>query len=249
MNLRLYLRILRRFWVVVAAGFAFALVVAFLAMAKVSFANGFSVSYRQQETWQAATRLLITQKGFPWGRSVFPVSPTAGTPDSTSAGAQFADPSRFSTLAVIYAQLMNGDLIRRQMLGYRREGGFVGATVVTDPSTQGPLPLVDVTGQAHTPAEAIRISRIAAGLFTSYVEHRQALNNIPDDQRVLLQAVSTKPSLFAGRKKTLALVAFMAVLVATVGLTFLLENLRPAQDASELATASRPEPAEERNVA
>src|SRR6476646_9968269 len=108
-------------------------------MAKLSFAGGSpSLSYRQQETWGGSTRLFVTQKGFPWGRSVFPASaadPTGSSPDSSS---QFADPNRFAGLAVIYAQLMNGDLIKRQMRAvFGRRGGFAGATVVTDPSTQG----------------------------------------------------------------------------------------------------------------
>ena len=44
---------------------------------------------------------------------------------------------------------------------------------------------------------------------------------------MLLQVVSTKAALIAGRKKTLAIVAFLAVLIATIALTFVLENLRP----------------------
>src|SRR3954471_1795673 len=97
---------------------------AFATTAKVSLANG--ISYRQQPTWQAATRLFVTQKGFPWGRSVFPATsstsdPSAATPGSAS---EFADPSRFAGLAVIYAQLMNGDLIKRQMHARFRHGVF-----------------------------------------------------------------------------------------------------------------------------
>ena len=172
MNLKLYLRIFRRFWAVVAIGFALAILLAFTAMAKVSFAHGFSVSYRQQATWQGSTRLFVTQRGFPWGRSTFPVTPaTAGgtTGSPSDSGSQFADPSRLAGLAVIYVQLMNGDLIKRQMRPDASQGAFVGATVVTDPSTQGPLPLLDVAGQAPTPAKAVRVSDAAATHFRSYI--------------------------------------------------------------------------------
>ena len=52
---------------------------------------------------------------------------------------------------------------------------------------------------------------------------------IPTDQRIDLQSVqrATRPVVVEPRKKILAIVVFLAVIAATVGLAFILENLRP----------------------
>ena len=61
------------------------------------------------------------------------------------------------------------------------------------------------------------------------MERQQQAAKIPTDQRINLQIVqrATAPVVVEPRKKTLAVVVFGAVLVATVGLAFILENLRP----------------------
>jgi capsular polysaccharide biosynthesis protein len=98
---------------------------------------------------------------------------------------------------------------------------------VTDPATNSLLPLVDVMSLAHTPAEAARVSQVATDVFRSYITNQQASAGIPLNERVQLEVVSTKTTLAKGRKKTLAIVSFLAVIIATVGLAFVLENLRP----------------------
>jgi hypothetical protein len=241
-DLNLYLRVLWRFRLIVAIGLVLAISLAFASVVKVGFAHGsLSTSYRQQQTWQSTTRLFVTQDGFPWGRSVLPATPTPVPPtgNSTSSVLEFADPGRFAGLAVIYAQLINGDLIQRQIRKTVRPGNVLSAAAVTDPSTNSVLPLVDVMSLAHTPAEAARVSRAGADLFRSYIAHQQASAGIPLNQRVLLQVVSTRATLAAGRKKTLAIVAFLAVLIATLGLTLVLENLRPRMHAVAAAAPAR----------
>jgi hypothetical protein len=238
-DLNLYFRVLWRFRLIVATGFLLATAIAFASVAKVGFAHGsLSISHRQQETWQATTRLFVTQQGFPWGRTVTPVPPA-----STSSNLQFADPTRLAGLALVYAQLINGDLIQRQIQTSVPPGTVLSAAPVTDPATNALLPLVAVTSVAHTPAQAARVSRAAADLFRSYIAHQQASAGIPLKQRVLLQVVSTEATLIAGRKKTLAIVAFLAVLIATIALAFVLENLRPRMQVVAPVTAAVPEEA------
>jgi hypothetical protein len=58
----------------------------------------------------------------------------------------------------------------------------------------------------------------------------------------VLQVVSTQAQLVKGRKKTLAIVAFLAVMIATVGFAFVLENLRPGMYAAEPAAPERTVP-------
>jgi hypothetical protein len=230
MDMSLYLRVLWRFKFIVAVGFVLAVALAFASLAKVDYGHGsVSVSYRQKPTYQSTTRIFVTQAGFPWGRSVFPAAPptpTTTTGDPTS-GLEFADPTRFAGLAIIYAQLINGDLIQGVIRRDLPPGDVLRAAAVVDAASNSSLPLIDIGGLAHSPVEAERASRAAARLFQSYITGQQASAGIPLNQRVLLQVVSNQTTLEKGRKKTLAIVTFLAVMVATLGLAFILENLRP----------------------
>ena len=238
MDLNLYFRVLWRFRLIVVLGLVLAVTVAFASMAKVG-SDG-SISYRQQPTWQGTTRLFVTQQGFPWGRTILPGDPTSVPTTATSSGIQFADPTRLAGLSVYYAELINGDLIQRQIRKSVPSGSVLSATAVTDPTTNIPLALVDVTSVAHTAAQAARVSRAGATLFQSYIAHQQTSARIPPKQRVLLQVVSTKATVIAGRKKTLAILGFLAVLIATIALAFVLENLRPRIQAVAPVTAAPP---------
>jgi hypothetical protein len=152
-NLPLYSRVLWLFRLVVVVGFVLALTLAFATVVKVSFAHGsLSVSYRQQPTWQSTTRLLVTQKGSPWARSLLP------TPAST-----------FPLRAIIYAQLINGTPIQQ---GVPR-GASLKASALTDPLTSTPLPLIDVAGRASTRAEAARVAQTGADRFRSYIRDQR----------------------------------------------------------------------------
>ena len=73
-DLRLYLRVIRRFWPLVALGTAVALVLSFISYFRVDFHQSPHVTYRQHETWKGTEILVLTQRGFPWGRSVYPTS-------------------------------------------------------------------------------------------------------------------------------------------------------------------------------
>jgi hypothetical protein len=244
-NLRLYLRVLRRFWFVVLVGFVLACVLAFATLAKVNFSHGVKLSYRQHPTWQSTTQLFVTQQGFPWGRLVLPSGST--TTKSSSGTSQFADPNRLVGLAVLYAQLINSDPIQRQIARIVPQGDALSALAVRDPGTGTPLPLVAVIAVGHTATEAARVSRAGANVFRSYIAGQERSAGIPVNQRVELQVISTKASLVSGRKKTMAILAFLATMIATIGLTLALENLRPGTYVHEPAAPRRTLP--ERNVA
>ena len=70
-----------------------------------------------------------------------------------------------------------------------------------------------------------------------HVERNQRAANTPTSQRVLVQEVqSPLPSLatlVGKRGKTLPIIVFLAVMIATLGLVFVLENMRPAIRAVE----------------
>ncbi len=71
MNLLRHIDVLWRGRVIIAIGLVVAILMATFALFKVSDGG---LSYRKPETWASSTKLLITQPGFPWGRSVLPSS-------------------------------------------------------------------------------------------------------------------------------------------------------------------------------
>src|SRR4029077_20814574 len=100
-------------------------------MVRVSVAHGLSASYRQHETWQSTTRLFVTEKGFPWGQ--------ASTPSSSSSA---QDSGRLQGLAVLYAQLINGNPIQSEIYKFVPKGDLLAGASVTDPVTSTVQPLV-----------------------------------------------------------------------------------------------------------
>jgi hypothetical protein len=228
MDLRLFSRVIWRFRYLVMAGLLLGIGLTFFSVFRVTSGG---IHYRQEQTWQATETVLLTQHGFPWGRTVFPYS------QSTAAGQQvyttpFADPSRFSSLAVLYAALANSDAVHAQVKKGGPLGGIYLARVVVDrslPST-ATLPLVAIDGFATSEAGAISVARRATSAFTAYITRSQDEAKIAPRLRILTQATSVpnKAILAQGRRLTVPIVIFLTVMIATLGLAFILENLRPA---------------------
>src|SRR5439155_14146343 len=79
------------------------------------------------------------------------------------------------------------------------------------------------------PADAIQLANDGSQVLSQYIVEQQKANAIPPSRRVQIQVLSSarKAVLATGRKKTTPIVVFLTVLLAAVGLTFILENLRP----------------------
>ena len=244
MDLGLLARVVWRFKHVAAAGFVVAVLLAVLSTASVSFPGGrLTLKYRNPVIYTAQTRILATQAGFPWGRTILPTSPQSPVPSTTNPG--YADPSRFSTLATFYAQLVNGDQIQRQVVHPRQKQLLFGSVEI-DRTTNEALPFVDVTSFAPSPVIAKRLAQEGTRALQSLVAQQQTKASIPDDQRVLLQVLQqpTKVRVATPRKKTIPVVVFMTVLIATLGALLALENLRPGVAAAGVMPVSRTKPDE-----
>jgi hypothetical protein len=234
LDLALYFAVIRRFGVLIVIGAVLAVALAFLSTAKVDLKNG-NVSYRQSQTWTSRASLLITQTGFPWGRAILPITePGSATPPGKGS---FADPSRFNQLATFYARLANGDAVQQMIkrdakaVGAIYKVGSVYAQPTSDPTSSNGavLPFVDIIGIARTPRMANQLAGIGTSAFRRYLGTRQRDARIPVSERVDVQLVNSAQhaTLLQGRKKTLPIVIFLAVMIMTVGVAFLLENLRP----------------------
>jgi hypothetical protein len=224
-DLQLYGRVLWRFRFLVTCGLALAVALAILSVARVS---GDGLEYRKAELWKSTTRLGVTQNGFPWGR-LLAEEPTVGE-QAKRLGIPFADPNRLNALTVLYAELATSDPVRQLMRRDGPIGGKVTATPVIVGESRTFLPLIDISAIATTPQRANRLSQRAANAFGDYLRQQQAANKVPAEDRVVVQEV-TRPkeaTLFRPRPKTMPILIFLTVFFGTVGLAFLLENLRPA---------------------
>ena len=216
MDLALYSRVIWRFRVIVAVGLLLALALSFLSFVKVGFNGGTPrLSYRQANIWKSQETFLITARGVPWARI---------TNQSASVGG-------LASLSAFYAQLANSDDVQKLL----RESGPVHGAMVAQPAVdqittfRSPLPFVSILGTAKTPSAAIDIAQRGAVAFRKYIVSRQNNAHIPVGQRVQMSvlAEARTATLLQGRKKTLPIVIFVTIMAATIGLAFILENLRP----------------------
>jgi hypothetical protein len=232
MDVRLWGRVVWRFRWISALGLLAACSLAVLSTARLTFVGGKpQLTYREAVIYTATARVLVTQAGFPWGRTVLPSTPTSGSAPQvgTSGGqASYADPSRFEMLAVLYAALANGDDIQRRIVDHRLQEVLTARGEI-DPQSNSALPVIDLISLAPSRGAAVRIAAAGAAALRTFVTHQQTTAQIPQSQRVLLQTLQQplKVTVATPRKKTTPIVVFATVLLATLGLVFALENLRP----------------------
>jgi hypothetical protein len=217
MDLALYWRVARRFWIVLAVGTLLAIVLAVLSTARIGL-NG--ISYRKPEVWQSQSTLLLTQQGFPWGRAVTPSN---------------GNISQLGGLNGLYAQFANSDAVQLAML---RAGAPKSWKLTAAPdATNANLPIVDLFGSGDSAVDSLKALALGRQAFLEYVSSQQRAAAIPSNQRVQIQVLekATPPVVIVPRKKTLPIVVFVAVMTLTVGLVFVLENARPRSRAVALA--------------
>ena len=231
MDISLYGRVIWRFRWLVALGLILALALSVLSIAKVS---SHGLSYRKHEIWQSSSTVLLTQHGFIWGRAVVPPSQAGAT----------SGPAWLSGLTELYAQFANSDQVKQLMLrdGASKNWTLTAAPVIPSGSSSA-LPVIALAGLAYTPAGAVQATLAGRTAFLQYVKSQQAQAAIPNNERVDLQVLQnvTPPVVVQPRKKTLPIVIFLAVISATIGLAFILENARPRVKPVALAA---PEPVE-----
>ena len=231
MDLQLYLRVIWRFKVLVVVGFLLACGLAFLSAARVSLEGGsVSFPYRQAEVWASEARLLVTQAGFPEGRSItelyrFTVDPETGR---EVAEPIFASSDRFAKLASLYSQLATSDSVREIMLRDGPIDGSISAQSL-ESSDGDALPLIQISAAAQSPEAALSLAQREVDAFVEFLNEEQRRSGIQPDDRIVVSAVEApqQAALIVPRKMTRPIVIFLTVMIAVLGLAFVLENLRP----------------------
>jgi hypothetical protein len=229
-DLRLYFRVLWRFRLLVAIGLILACGLSFLSYFRVNFSGASpKITYRQAETWRGTVELFVTQKGFPYGYSVLPNSSSTPT-NAVQPTPRFGNPGWFANLAVYYAPLAQGDAFQAILSRRTQIRGIVSAQPVVN-SQNLPQPYIDLYAYASTESDAVHLANVAGSAFERYIVEEEIANNIPASKRVELQVVTNatakNATISSPRKKTTPIVVFLTVLLAAVGLAFVLENVRP----------------------
>jgi hypothetical protein len=130
----------------------------------------------------------------------------------------------------MYSYFASGDEMREIL---RRDGPLPGVlqTAPVQAADGNALPLIRVSGVAPTPLAAAVTARRGTDALRTYLREKQTEGRVPSDQRVLLtvlrEAQPTDAVLLAPRKKTRPIVIFLTVMMAILGLAFVLENVRP----------------------
>src|ERR1700730_13289637 len=217
MDIRLFGRVLWRFKLIVLAGLAAAVVLSTLSLVRIDPAHG-RITYRKHETWVSYTRLLVTQGGFQLGSTFSKASEAVLNAPQAAEG-------RLATLTVIYSNLITSDPVQRIM---RNEGAAPGtvqaAAVPAIPGTENFLPIMSIAAFADSPRASRDLAAKASKAIRTFIEGEQSANGIQASERVQLQPVNSAGDtrLFTPRKKTLPIVIFLIIMLATVGLAFIL---------------------------
>ena len=227
MDLQLYFRVFWRFRFLVATGLLVALALSALSLVSVGPSG---VTYRQQEVWSSSAKLLVTAEGFPEGRTITELY----TFRIDETGERIAEPlfpstARLRELAAHYSALATIDDARAVIT---RDGPLPGTpSAATLSSSDGEsLPFVVMTGTATSPEAAIATANRAATGLVKYIEQRQASeDDLPAHQRTVFTVVeqASAATLLVPRKLTRPIFIFLAVMMAVLGLAFVLENMRP----------------------
>lgn len=165
------------------------------------------------------------------------ISLTGGSPFPTSTAAANAatNPINDPSQLFVYAQLLQSDQIRRQI---RAPINAIAANVVTTGafSTGNALPFLAITATAPSSTGAQALAARAAAGIQRYVSVGQVAAQTPAAARVSLTLVNAplpgKPVTTRTRVVVLPGIVFITVLIATLGLLLVLENLaRPDETA------------------
>ena len=142
------------------------------------------------------------------------------------------DLTRLTALANLYVQLANSDIIRTLVAKKAPStlALFASQNYSISPSFYStPLPIVTLTASSRTGALAVSDAQASANVLKTYLRHQQNAAKIDPSNRVVVQELQTpkKAVVVNTTKKTLPAVVFLTIMLAVLGLVFVLENLRP----------------------
>jgi hypothetical protein len=232
MSLDRHIRVLWRYRAVTLGGVVLALALAFLAAFNVS---GNGLERRGTETWSSSSRILVTQRGFPWGRVTLPaaadpnqaLAPTTPSQDNRQ---EYADPTRFVNLAMLYSVISYSDQVRSKLPG-NVSSGQIEALPLDATGGGDILPVITLTTTSSSPSNATELNRLTFEGLKDLLVAEQEKASIPVKERVVLEPLNepSAPLLVSGRAPTASVLALILALGMTLALVHVLEAIRLAR--------------------
>jgi hypothetical protein len=225
MDLDLYFRVLWRFRALIGAGVVLAALVAIFAFGTPAVESSrLTLAPHDPTTYASEGVLLVTQPGFPWGRSTPPEQEQTAYPE----------PNRLTNLAMLYAELAKGDAVRALMAsssdgGLEVSPGAIDVRPRVAADNANLLPMLTVTAETTSPQASEQLARETINALRQYLADEQEAAGIAFSKRVQIDVVRRPNDAFiideASRVGPAFL--FLLILMATVALAFVLENLKP----------------------
>jgi capsular polysaccharide biosynthesis protein len=199
MDFRLFFAVLQRFKWIVLLGFILACSFAFLSFVRV---GPHGIQYREQEQWMSTARVLVTSSS--------------------------QDPTQ---LAMTYSALATSDDVVKAAVRKHKIAGLLQADFGYVNRTSTALPTVSLAAMSTTPARSATLANDAVRALQEFVANQQAESGLPVEKRARLQPLNVaspgEAVVSVPRSKTPPVVVFILMMAATIGLVFVLENLRP----------------------
>jgi hypothetical protein len=234
MDLGVYLKIFWRFRVILAIGLMFAALAGLITTARLVISDGVpKLEARQPVEYQSGSTLLVTQKGFPWGRAVLDeMVQVPGNEGKPAYVPRFGDGGRYSGLASLYAELAKSDSVMTEVSKRSAPDQRYETNVPREPQLGTPMPLVQIVGYGSSRESAIDVTQRATDGFQRFMSRQQRTNDIASDKAVELVVIQepSQAKVFAGRSLVKPIFVFLAVMMVFLALTFALENLRPRRE-------------------
>jgi capsular polysaccharide biosynthesis protein len=225
-----YWSVLRRRRRIMVVGLFAAVALALISVVKFSSSG---LAWRSPPVYKASTTLLVTQPGFPWGRSTLEEY-LAGT---ATVVPRFADTTRMEYLASLYARIAESDVIAERVTGSRDTSKRKwGALPVVGEDSRA-LPLVEIGALETSPSEAIALANAVSDALQAYLASEQGKNRISAEDRVELRVLerADEAEVFQGVRLTRPVMIFLLISIVTFAVAFVVDNLRGGRSASARA--------------
>ena len=269
-NVAGYANALRRFWWVLVLGAVLALLAALSARFSIDVIPP-GLEEKDQVSWTAESRLLITSANNPHfrsGETIFPEEPAADESTGEEAPAEsqqpiipFTSPPDLNTIvrnANTYPYIIESDTVADYRL---REFGELPGTVqalgvtsvVTDNRIElSEIPIIRLIAVAESPEDAVNLADKTGKAFIGWLEEFQGENGILRQDRMVVQQLNEPKAAVAsaGPSATLPVLVFVVVFAAFCVLAVLLDRLvAPRQPQPAQTDVEQLEPVEVKKTA
>jgi hypothetical protein len=208
MDINLFFRVIRRFRILIAIGVLVAALLAVLSFAKVTSSG---LVYRQPKQWSSTQQLSVSTNVPIKDRVNNPI------PDAVPIAQEYATLATSNAVAPI---------IRRDA-GGKPPGKLLAQD---SPNSDGSASrLFELEGIATSNAAAVAMAQLSTRALLEYLPVYNATNYPPPNEvKVTRLGGPTQAKIVKSPSKTRPIFVFLAVLLAFIGLAFILENMRPA---------------------